>query len=77
MKLSLSREMIDGLPEPDSQGVIRVTAGIRVDGDGKVSLLELNDGPVADEPEEADDDEPMPENDLPDLDAAEEGFNAP
>lgn len=55
------------LPEPDSQGLIRVTATISLNGDGTANLVELNDHPLPgdDEPDPdaptADDAAPMME----------------
>ena len=70
MKIKLSTEILDQLPKPDSQGIIRVTAAIKVSADGKAEIQELNDQPVPssdDEEEENDDKNPMPDEDAADL----------
>jgi hypothetical protein len=73
--MKLPQELLAELPQPDSQGLIRVTAAIKVDPEGNASVVELNDHPVDDSSEkEGDDHEPMPERDLPDLSAAEDSF---
>jgi len=75
MKLKLSQEALASLPQPDEQGIVRVQAALRLTEGGEVDLMEVNDTPVGDE--ETDDKEPMPAEDLPDLDAAESGINDP
>lgn len=77
--MKLPKELLAELPQPDSQGLIRVTAAIKVDPEGNASVVELNDQPVDDssDKEESDDHEPMPERDLPDLSAAEDSFYQP
>lgn len=46
MKLTLSEEAMASLPEPASDGVIRVTAGLKLSPNGEVTLVELNDMPM-------------------------------
>lgn len=74
MRITLSKETLDSLPSPDSGGLIRVTAALRVGEGGEVDLVEVDDAPVGeDEPEETetDDDAPMPPGTEPDLEAAQ------
>lgn len=51
MKLSLSPDLAASLPEPDKDGIVRVTAGVKLSPDGEVRLVELNDMPVENGPE--------------------------
>lgn len=67
--MKLSKEILGSLPSPDSQGLVRVKAALRVGDDGEVTIVELNGTPV---PSGASDDEnPMPAESLPDLGAME------
>jgi hypothetical protein len=74
VKVKLSKEIIDGLPAPDSQGLVRVKAALKLSGDGMGEIVEVNDQPV---PVGNDDDEPMPERDLPDLSNVESDLYRP
>lgn len=56
------------LPAADTQGIIRVTAALRI-SNGEVELLEVNDTPVG---SKTDDDAPMPEP--PPMDGAPTGL---
>ena len=57
MELTLDSEVLKSLPEPDSQGLVRVGAALKVSPDGKVSVVKINDMPVGSEKEEDDDGE--------------------
>lgn len=75
MKLSLSKEAIQSLPEPGEDGVIRVTAGLKVGSDGEPMLVEVNDMPVdASEPEE-EAAEPEKDASYADIDSAVAGLD--
>lgn len=65
MKITLSREAMEGLPDPDAQGIIRTSAALKLTADGMAELMEINDSPVGSD-KRSDDDAPMPEEDLPD-----------
>lgn len=73
MKVTLPKEVIDGLPSPDSEGLVRVNAAIRLGTDGQAEVVEINDQPVP-VGDEADDENPMPSQDVPDLSKVEESF---
>lgn len=70
MTFTLPKEALGSLPAPDSQGLVRVTAALRLGEDGAVEVVELNDSPIV----QNDDENPMPAEDMPDLAAAEESF---
>jgi hypothetical protein len=76
VKIELSKEALASLPAPDSQGMIRVNATLRVSGDGSAELMEVNDSPVG-ESEGKDDENPMPSQDLPDLSKGEADIQDP
>lgn len=58
--------MMKGLPEPDSEGIVRVTAGLKIDEQkGTAMLVELNDSPVDNSPDDESDGEEMPTPDMP------------
>lgn len=76
MKIKLSKEALASLPDADSQGIVRVTAALRLTGDdGSAELMEVNDSPVGKEPN--DDDSPMKPEELPNLDNAQDQINDP
>lgn len=54
-KITLPEELLETLPEPDSGGVIRVTAGLRMNEDGTARLVELNDVSIAQSEDKKDD----------------------
>lgn len=67
MPLKLTDELRKSLPEPDAQGIVRANVALRLEGD-VAHVLEINDVPVDDGKAETNDDEnPMPPEDLPDL----------
>ena len=77
MPLKLTPELKKALPEPDSSGVIRASASLKVNGE-TVDVLEINDTPVtySDDEDAADkgadqttndDANPMPPGEVPDL----------
>lgn len=66
MKLTLPQEALDALPEPDRDGVIRVTAGLKLSPDDEVRLVEINDFPV-DGTIEPDKEDPEEESAEPDV----------
>lgn len=70
MKITLPKEALDSLPSPDSEGLVRVQATLRV-GEGTAEIVEINDHPVPAGEEESDDENPMPSESLPDLGAVE------
>lgn len=80
MELTLPKDVLGSLPAPDSQGLVRANVSLKIMPGGKVQLVELNDQPlpVGDDAEAADpsaeptadDANPMPSQDLPDLSAA-------
>lgn len=70
MKVTLPKEALDSLPSPDSEGLVRVQATLRI-GDGTAEIVEINDHPVP-VGEDSDDEEPMPSDSLPDLGAVED-----
>jgi len=70
MTISLPKDVLDKLPAPDSGGIVRVNAGLKIDpNSGDVEIVEINDTPLpmGDEKETADDKNPMPAESLPDL----------
>ena len=71
MPIKVTPELRAALPEPDAKGIVRATASLRMEGD-KAHVVEINDVPVNYAGEKSDDDEPMPERSLPDLNAAED-----
>lgn len=76
MKISLPKDVLGKLPSPDSQGVVRVTAGLQINPEsGEASIVEINDEPMPMEEEEeaTDDDNPMPAESLPDLSGLPQG----
>lgn len=76
MTINLPKDVLGKLPSPDSQGLVRVTAALKVNQDsGDVEVVEINDEPVpmGDEPETADDANPMPAESLPDLSSLPQG----
>lgn len=72
MRLELPKDVLGSLPGPDAQGLVRVKAALKVSPDGKVEVVEINDQPLPMGDDENDDESPMPEEDLPDLSAAED-----
>lgn len=72
MKITLPEETLTSLPAPDSEGLIRVTAALRVNAeDGSVEIVEVNDAPVpVDEPEE----DEVSDYEAPSLDEATEAI---
>jgi hypothetical protein len=68
VKVTLPKEVLDSLPSPDSEGLVRVQASLRL-SEGSAEIVEINDQPVPVGDEETDDAMPMPE--LPDLGPAE------
>lgn len=73
MKVTLPKEVLDSLPSPDSEGLVRVQAAIRI-GEGGAEIVEINDQPVP-VGESTDDENPMP--DLPDLAPIESDIYTP
>ena len=72
--IELTEELRASLPEPDTQGIVRANVALRVEGD-VVRVLEINDVPVKYSGKEKNDDEnPMPPEDMPDLNALPPGF---
>jgi len=57
MKIKLPKELAESLPSPDDEGLIRVTAALKVAGDGKAEIVSLNDKPLPSGDDEPDDDE--------------------
>lgn len=81
MKLTLPKEVMAGLPEPGSDGVIRATVGLKME-DGGVELVEVNDQPVptGDAEEDAAEGETEAteeESDTPDLGAMAQDIYGP
>lgn len=77
MIYKLPKEVLGALPAPDSEGLVRVTAAIKVDDDGSARVVELNDMAIPSddkEDEETDDANPMPSESLPDLSSVQETF---
>jgi hypothetical protein len=68
MKITLPKDVLGKLPQPDAQGLVRVSAALKMTSGGGMELVEINDEPVG---KENDDDEPMPQGDLPDLSKAD------
>lgn len=60
MEITLPKAVLDELPAPDQNGLVRVTAALRVT-DGKAELVELNDTPMPGEDDMPDEPEEMPE----------------
>lgn len=58
MKISLPKDIAEKLPAPDDEGIVRVTAGLKIGPDGKADLLSLNDSPLPTDKEEEDDESP-------------------
>lgn len=56
MDLDLPKEVLAKLPEPGSDGIIRATVGLKMEADGGVELVELNDTPLPTDDEESEDD---------------------
>lgn len=73
MPIKVTPELRAALPEPDAKGIVRATASLRMEGD-KAHIVEINDVPVDYAKDKSDDDEPMPERDLPDLNAMEDSL---
>lgn len=71
MELPLSPDAIAALPKPDEQGLIRVQATLKLNGDGEVELQDINGTPVG---SSNDDENPMPSKDLPNLDQSTASF---
>jgi hypothetical protein len=71
LKVKLPKEVLDSLPAPDSEGLVRVQASLRLNGDS-ADIVEINDSPISSDENEPDDDEnPMPKHEVPDLGAME------
>lgn len=70
MTITLPRDVVDTLPEADTNGVVRVVVAMRVGENGEASLAEINDVPVggAEEEEEAPEMEEEPEEAMPTAD---------
>lgn len=68
MKVTLPKEVLDSLPSPDSEGLVRVQASLRVTGDS-ADIVEINDSPISSDGD--DDENPMPKHEVPDLGAME------
>lgn len=66
MKLDLPEDVIQGLPAPDSKGVVRINVGVRMSPDGSAQVVEINDTPVADEAEGEEPDEEIGGDDYSD-----------
>lgn len=84
MQLTLPPDVLKSLPAPDEQGVVRVNAALKMgDKPGEVSIVAVNDMPVpagkddAGDDTAADDNNPMPEGDLPDLGAMTDSIYKP
>lgn len=46
MEISLAQSVLEGLPSPDDQGLVRVTVALRMGEGGKADIVEVNDTPV-------------------------------
>ncbi len=46
MKITLPKEVLAKLPAPDSTGMVRVKASLKINEDGTAELSEINDTPV-------------------------------
>lgn len=78
MQIKLPKELLDSLPSPDSNGLVRVMAAVRVDPEGNATVVRLGDTPVdttSDREGEGDGEEPAGDElgnySPPDLDAME------
>lgn len=68
MTITLPKDVLDKLPAPDSGGIVRVNAGLKIDpNSGDVEIVEINDAPLPSDKETSDDKNPMPAESLPDL----------
>lgn len=55
MKFDLPKDLAESLPAPDDEGLVRVTAALKLGADGKAEIVSLNDKPL---PTESDDSSP-------------------
>ncbi len=78
MRIDLPDDILQSLPAPDSQGLVRVTAGFKFSEDGEgVELVEVNDMPVPTGEEAESEEEPlMGKDDMPDLNKMEDDIYA-
>jgi hypothetical protein len=64
MELTLDSEVLNSLPEPDSQGLVRVGAAFKVSPDGSIRIVEVNDMPVGAQEEEGEEPESKSPSDM-------------
>lgn len=76
MKIKLSQQVLEKLPQPAEDGLIRVNAAIRVGEDGMATIQAIEDIPVPQENEDEDDGEgktpESPEQPMDDMDTEEQ-----
>lgn len=54
MTLDLPGDVLENLPDPDDQGLVRVAVALRMGEDGTATVMEINDVPVSSEEDDAD-----------------------
>jgi hypothetical protein len=53
MDLTLPKEILQSLPAPDDEGLVRVTAALKIDPDGGAEIVSINDKPLPTDSEDS------------------------
>ncbi|MFA9262782.1 MAG: hypothetical protein ACEQSB_05570 [Undibacterium sp.] len=74
MKIQLSPEVLEKLPQPAEDGLVRINAAIRVGEDGMATIASIEDIPVGESKEEDGEEEKpeSPEQPMDDMDTTEQ-----
>lgn len=62
MEITLPADVLEELPSPDDQGLVRVSIAMKVGEEGSAEIVEINDVPVAREGTEEDASMPSPDD---------------
>lgn len=65
MDISLPKEILQSLPAPDDEGLVRVNAALKIGPDGEAEIVSINDKPLPTDSEDATDDDASPAANLP------------
>ncbi len=58
MKIQLSPEVLEKLPQPSEDGLVRINAAIRVGEDGTATIASIEDIPVGESEEDGEEETP-------------------
>lgn len=76
MDIKLPKEVLQSLPAPDDEGLVRVTAALKIDPDGGAQIVSINDKPLPDDSSDSSDaggDDASPAANLPSADQMDLG----